>query len=383
MLFMVRPDAKSVTLLADALETIEVTADELLDQRFAPHDLDLAGLDGDAAVQARLAALRMFVRQVRDLELTLLTKLEQARVRARTVARSDWRLRPIMSLFTSGTQALADHIASPQGRAAMRFDGSDQVYPFLRSRELLPAMAEHYDGAAELLVTDSFRILGLIKVSDLLERCEVALNALDAHYDLYDWPAEEASQPEEVVVEPPRIAAVAAVASAPVAIVVEAKVEPIPEAVVGMATVVSPAEDAAPVALAAEVESAAEASAIRGHVAMESVAPIVSAAAETAVAPAAVVSEEAAETVATNWGEGIPATIVAAKRWPSRSTAETIGLAPEHPDAEAPSKEAIAIAEAAAEDSLKSLSERLADLRQGDPAVPVAEQTETAKSDAA
>lgn len=316
MLFMVRQDTKSVMLLADILETIEVTADELLDQRFAPLELETAAADGDALVQLRLTALRAFVRQVRDLELTLLTKLEQARVRARTVARSDWRLRPIMSLFTSGTQALADHIASPQGREAMRFDGGAEVFPFLRSRELLAPMAEHYDGTAELLVTDSFRLLGLIKLRDLMERCEVALNALDAHYDLYQWPSEETSDQEEIVTE------LQVVATPATAVVVPFERE----------------------------ESSASAPA----------------AAVMAALPA---QTAAAAPGAMNWGEVIP---VAA------APAETAA-----PVAAQPSKEAIAVAEAEAEDGLKSLSERLAELRTVDSGAADIAPPDAAKSDAA
>ena len=333
MLFMVRPDAKSVTFLADILETIEVTADELMDQRFSPQELEFGALDGDSIVQARLAALRGFVREVRDLELKLLTNLEQARVRARTVARTDWRLRPIMSLFTSGTQPLADHIASPQGRAAMRFDGGSEVFPFLRSRELLAPMAEHYDGAGELLVTDSFRLLGLVKLRDLLERCEVALNALDAHYDLYDWPTEDTAAQEDVITA-------------------------LRQATLGPAPV--SAVTVEPTLVAAEV---AEPDLIRAEAPITAIRTLTEPAVEHASEP-----QEAAPVApgeATNWGEAVSA---------SSDVAAALEVAPH-----SPSKEALAVAEAAAEDGLKSLSERLADLRDADDAAPAA----TVKSDAA
>ncbi len=351
MLFMVRPDTKSVHLLADLLETIEVTADELMDQRLAPLETSGGPEDGDTVVQNRLAALRQFVRSVRDLELSLLSKLEQARGRARTVARSDWRLRPIMSMFTSGTQALADHIASPQGRAAMRFDGGGEAYPFLRSRELLAPMAEQYDGAGELLVTDSFRLLGLIKLRDLLERCEVALNALDAHYDLYEWPSEDAPDLEETVT-------VAEVAAASTPDLAEAQ--------------------AAIVAITAAVV--------------------------TSVGPDATKAEEAlAEAEPTNWGisiaalEGpaatIPAPVDAETETPSLATTgeppateppaaeQTTPVEANLPQTEPlPTAEEIAIAEAASEDGLKSLTERLWELKAADATVAT---PEPAKSDAA
>jgi hypothetical protein len=279
MLFMVRPDAKSVTLLADILETIEMTADELLDQRFAPHDLALVARDADGLVQGQLAALRDFVQRLRELELSLITQLEQARVRAQAVARSDWRLRPIMALFTSGTQALADRIISIEGRAALRFDGGDEVFPFLRSRELLVPLAAHYDGSGELLVTDSFRLLGMIKLSDLMERCEVALNALDAHYDLYEWP-EDAAIPQTAE-----------------------------EAPLVIASAVAAAMETAPVeVVSAPVEAAWDA---------------VIAALEPVIGPTNPVKPEADEATVTNWGE----TVVVASPDPAKAEAEAIAIA--------------------------------------------------------
>ena len=201
MLFMARPDSKSVHALADLLEMIEVAADELLDQKLAPRD---GAANGDAELESYLASLRQFSNRVRSLELTIVAKLEQARARARAVARTDWRLRPIMAMFTSGTQGYADHLAAHNDRDAVRFNAGDQIFPFLRSRELVPPLSTHYDGGTELLVTDSYRLLGLIKLRDLLENCEAALNALDAHYDLYDWQtdAEDAADDtEEAAVE--------------------------------------------------------------------------------------------------------------------------------------------------------------------------------------
>ena len=195
MLFMVRPDTKSAHSLADILETIEIAADELMDQRLPLVEAPLGQHAAGFVVEERHEAIRRFVYRVRELELSILAKFELARARARTVSRSDWRLRPIMALFISGTQILADHIVSPQGREAIRFEGSDQVFPFLRSRDLLEPSGAYYDGCSEILLTNSFRLLGLIKLRELLEHCEVALNALDAHYDLYDW-NDEASEAE-------------------------------------------------------------------------------------------------------------------------------------------------------------------------------------------
>ena len=186
MLFMVRPDTKSVHSLADLLETMEVTADELMDLKFDAHDLAAIRAMSDGDVQARLAALREFVGRLRSLELAIVAKLTQARQMARAVARSDWRLRPIMMLFTSGTQAFTDLFEAESNAIDRAFDGSSQVFPYLRSRGLISPLTEHYDGSAELLVTDSFRLLGVMQLRDLLERCEATLNALDAHYDLFD-----------------------------------------------------------------------------------------------------------------------------------------------------------------------------------------------------
>ena len=378
MLFMVRPDTKSAHLLADLLETIEVTADELMDQRLGALDKAGPAEDGDTAVQNRLAALRKFVRLVRELELSLLGKLEQARVRASTVARGDWRLRPIMSMFTSGTQALADHIASPAGRAAMRFDGSNEVVPFLRSRELLAPMAKHYDGAAEILVTDSFRLLGLIKLSDLLQRCEVALNALDAHYDLYEWPAEDAPDAEE--------AAAVALVAAPV---LEAAAEPEASVVMAAAPIAVVAEGPAPVAFepAPAAEPATETEPTNWGTALAATAAPDMPAGAQEVAPAApaVVVAPPAEPLAPE-PQIAQQTAAAVSAAPEPELAATLAAAAEatpalpEPAPREPTAQEIAIAEAASEDGLKSLSERLWELKQAD----AAEQSpEPAKSDAA
>lgn len=227
MLFMARPDSKSVHALADLLEMIEVAADELLDQKLAPRD---GTANGDAELESYLASLRQFSNRVRGLELTIVAKLEQARARARAVARTDWRLRPIMAMFTSGTQGYADHLAAHNDRDAVRFNAGDQIFPFLRSRELVPPLSTHYDGGTELLVTDSYRLLGLIKLRDLLENCEAALNALDAHYDLYDWrdDGDDVDEAEDALIKlrPEAVAAVPEVAATAPADAVAAIAEP-------------------------------------------------------------------------------------------------------------------------------------------------------------
>ena len=218
MLFMARPDLQSVHTLADTLESVEVTADELMDRK-------LPGTRGtppteitETTIQDRLAAQRAFVTDVRRLELTLVTKLEQARVRAGVLARSDWRLRPIMTMFTAGTQSLADHITSPEGRAAMRFDGGMEPFAFLKNRALLPEGAGDFDGADQIRVTETFRVLGLATLGEVMQRCEATLNALDAQYDLYEWDeAEQAKAPPQPVVTEvpaPVVAEAAAVGTA-------------------------------------------------------------------------------------------------------------------------------------------------------------------------
>ena len=200
MLFMVRPDTKSVHLLADLLETIEVTADELMDRKFAAHDLAEIRVMNDAQIEVQLAALRGFVGHVRELEMAIIAKLTQAREKARAAARTDWRLRPIMMLFTSGTQGFADHFEAEASPAVQAFHGANQIFPYLRSRGLVSPLTTHYDGTAELLVTDSFRLLGAMPLRDLLERVEATLNAVDAHYDLYEMNNEEAEEAAVAIV---------------------------------------------------------------------------------------------------------------------------------------------------------------------------------------
>lgn len=218
MLFMVRPDVKAIHRLADLLETIGVTSDELLDLKLPARDLASIRSMDDTEIQSQLAELRKFVGRVRSLELAIVAKLSQARERSRQAARTDWRLRPILMLFTAGTQAFADRWQAEAGDPDRGFDGADQIFLYLRSRGLVGLAASHYDGSTELLVTDGFRLMGVLQMRDLLERCEATLNALDAHYDLYEFAEDEAedivesaSAPPQVTVAPPAPAADATV----------------------------------------------------------------------------------------------------------------------------------------------------------------------------
>ena len=322
MLFIARPDVKSVHALADLLETMEVAADEMLDQRLAPRD---AAATDDAAITSHLAALRQFAARVRELELVIAVKLGQARDRARQVSRSDWRLRPIMMLFTTGTQGLADQLAAHADRDSIRFDAGDQIFPFLRSRELVPPLSTHYDGSTELLVTDSYRMLGLSKLRDLLENCEATLNALDSHYDLYDWQedAEETSEDcEEVVAALP-----------------EGQPASVPEPAVAPEPVPAPAA------------SAAEIPATNWGETLES--PVAATAPEGQATPPKGVAAEAAP--------------------PETASAETAAVA--EPE---PTPEAIKAVQAASEDGLKGLSERLADMQAAAAPEPAAAGVEVA-----
>ena len=187
MLFMVRPDVKAIHRLADVLEKIGVDADELLDQKLPARDLASLRAMNDGELQAHLAGLRQFARRVQSLEMAIVAKLGQARERSRLAALSDWRLRPILMLFTAGTQAFADRLMDEANNADRAFDGSGQTFVYLRSRGVISESAASYDGSTDLLATDGFRLMGVLRLRDLLERCETTLNALDAHYDLYEY----------------------------------------------------------------------------------------------------------------------------------------------------------------------------------------------------
>jgi hypothetical protein len=276
MLFMVRPDTKSVHHLADLLETIEVTADELMDLRFAAHDLAAIRVMNDIQIEAQLAALRAFVARVRELEMSVVAKLTQAREKARAAARADWRLRPIMMLFTSGTQAFADHFEAEADPAEQAFHGANQIFPYLRSRGLVSPLTTHYDGTAELLVTDSFRLLGAMPLRDLLERVEATLNAVDAHYDLYDLENDEAEEAAVAIVsetnalvaeaaeKPVEAVAVVAIAPGPgVPVAINFGEELATETAATAATVLTPlaSADGAPLSADGEVKPAEPAAA--------------------------------------------------------------------------------------------------------------------------
>jgi hypothetical protein len=200
MLFLVKPDIKSVHLLADLLETIQVTIDEMMELR--PEPAKTGGTSeafgANDPVYRRAAAIRDFVERLSTHELAILCKLEQARVRARRVSRTDWRLRSLMTLFLTGTQMLADRLPTLATPTADAFNRGDLAFTFLKARGLLAADCTALDTAPDLTVTDAYRLCGLIALKDLLDHCESTLNAIDAQYDLYQW-NDDLSQEAEVV----------------------------------------------------------------------------------------------------------------------------------------------------------------------------------------
>lgn len=195
MLLAAKPDLLAVQLLADQLEALQQSCDRLGELHFAGSD----GHQGDDAedVLDRLAALGDFVGRLETAELAIVTKLAQARLWAGAVAKSDIRLRTFAGLFHAGTQALADQIDGLAEPSQSLFDGAACPALFLRQRDLLPQSGALADGSQPIAIDGSYRLCGVTEIGDLVDLCQATLNALDAHYGIY-----ELEQPPAISADP-------------------------------------------------------------------------------------------------------------------------------------------------------------------------------------
>jgi hypothetical protein len=134
-----------------------------------------------------------FLSTVRTLELSLTSRLMQARRRAEELKRRELRLKPLIALFVAGTAPLADAAAALGDTAARDFETGDTAHAFLRSRGLIARDAAGLEGLAHLAVGEDYLVAGRIRLGTLLDLVATFLDTLDTLFDLY---AAEAAKTE-------------------------------------------------------------------------------------------------------------------------------------------------------------------------------------------
>ncbi len=165
----------SVYLLADHLDAA-LAAGEDLQSEFV-----VLG-QGQPDVQADVAG---FVRDVHALELILIARVLQARKRAEEIKASNGTLRPLISLFVSGTAALVDAAVELGDLSARQFKTGMGPLAFLRGRGLLAPDAAGLAALDKLAVTEDYLVAERIRLGTLLDLIAAFLDSLDLAFELY------------------------------------------------------------------------------------------------------------------------------------------------------------------------------------------------------
>jgi hypothetical protein len=134
--------------------------------------------------------LAEFLVTVRTLELSLITRLLQARRHAEELRRRELRLKPLIALFVAGTAPLVEAAAELGDTTTHDFETGDTASAFLRSRGLIAPDAAGLERLSQLAVGEDYLVAERIRLGTLLDLVATFLDTLDV---LYDLPGERAA----------------------------------------------------------------------------------------------------------------------------------------------------------------------------------------------
>lgn len=173
----------SLYLLTDHLDAALAAGEDLLAEQVA-----LLPSDGRQTIAMLLRQnrdLRQFVDRVRAFELTVTSRLLQARRRAEETRKLEPGLKPLIGLFLSGTHTLVDAVEEIRNRNETMFNTGDAALAFLRSRGLVSPDAAAFEGRSMLAATEDYLIAGRIRLGTLLDLVAMFLDVLDNTYGLF------------------------------------------------------------------------------------------------------------------------------------------------------------------------------------------------------
>jgi hypothetical protein len=181
-----QPDSQltAINLLADLLEALERACDEFMQDGHEPAERDDA--NSAEAILADLAAVHQMVDRLTAHELAIAAKLGQARHWAAAVANGDVRLKTIAGMFHAGTNALADQLPKQIDPSQEIFNNGGQVLPFLMSRGIISDARATCDGTVPIVIDETYMLSGVAPLGALVDLVSATLNALDAHYPIYE-----------------------------------------------------------------------------------------------------------------------------------------------------------------------------------------------------
>jgi len=175
-----------VYLLADHLDSALAAGEDLL-------KCTLAWNAGDARATNGLSEQRRDEREAidgaRTLEMVLLARVLKSRQIALDLAKTEGEFKLITRLYTGGTEPVADAAIDLSDETSVSFDTGDGITAYLRGRGLIAEDAAAPLEAANLQVTEDFRVAGLMNLGALLDLIAMFLDTLETHYELYEQPS--------------------------------------------------------------------------------------------------------------------------------------------------------------------------------------------------
>lgn len=173
----------SLYLLADHLEAALAMGEDLLASKVDLVDMSAAAGDMDLVV-GQNEMLAQFMSQTRTLEISLISRLMQARKWAGEIKNDLPHLKPVVQLFLGGTAALMDAVAELGDTTTLDFETGNTAVSFLRTRGIVtPADV----GIAELdriVIGEDYLVAGFARLGTLLDLVAAFLDTLDLVGDL-------------------------------------------------------------------------------------------------------------------------------------------------------------------------------------------------------
>ena len=170
---------EALYLLADHLDAALAAGEDLL----ASHLAAIADLD--TTENSTDDSLAQFVARLERLEASFMGRVLHARRRLDELPHNDIELKPVSNLFFSSTGLLLELVSRSKRQSENQFDVGGDRLPFLRDRGLLARDAAGRPHYAPVIVTEAYRVGGLLELGPLMDMVAGLLDLLDRRYDLY------------------------------------------------------------------------------------------------------------------------------------------------------------------------------------------------------
>ncbi len=188
-----------VYLLSDHLCSAIEVADQIMGLRYVSEPIS-PGLSSEN-ILSRLDDFHRFLDHIRTYEFLLVTKINQARHWALHLRNFESDFRPLIDLFTTSTDIVADASNILETNEEAIFNGEGQPQHLIESRQLFTeTLRDEEDGVCQpvcISANENFLLGGKVRLVALIDVCTTFLDSLDARFGM----VEDEEQAEELTTE--------------------------------------------------------------------------------------------------------------------------------------------------------------------------------------